>query len=178
MAHTRDAFWKYLPDHPEECGSTAATRADEDKDIPIPHCVNLFKASRARNPIWEYIATVDTSAVDAHVRVEEDGSLVSTYILPDYANHDSTMRDWNGAASTIGRVHVMTQKVLSEDNVVVRLTTCTCDVFGMLVSLRKLPSASKPILCSHCVLVNVIEDSLDSPAERESYLTAYPALAG
>ena len=72
----------------------------------------------------------------------------------------------------------MTRKVLSEGGVVGRLTTCTCDVFGMLVSLRKLPSASKPILCSHCVLVNVIEDSLDSPAERESYLTAYPALAG
>ena len=73
--HAPEAFQKYLPAQVSTDTTSSSTAADVTLGS-VSISVNLFtNIQESANPIWMYMQTLNRFAVDAHVRVNDDGSL-------------------------------------------------------------------------------------------------------
>ena len=174
-----DAIKKYLP-APSEPAPTSED--DSDQRIRFHSWTKAFTSSGLDDPAWAYISSVDRAFINAHIEFNDDGSQGRTiYILPGLASSESrTKREIFGPASSIAQVHTLTQRVPIGDGQIARKTTCSCDIFAFLNSIRELPQvASQLRFCPHCVLVNLIEDDRESTesVKRHSFQAGFPTLA-
>jgi hypothetical protein len=177
------AIRKYLPEPPTGLApATAEDDYDSDERIRYHSWTTAFAGSGIEDPAYQYISSVDRASIAAHVECAKDGSQGRTiYILPGLATSESpTGRDVFGPASSVALVHTVTQRVLHANGTYHRETTCSCEIFCFLNSIRNtLPEGALRRFCPHCVLVNLIEDDRESvgSGNRESFRAVYPLLA-
>jgi hypothetical protein len=105
----------------------------------------------------------------------------TTYILPGLVTSESrTSGEVFGPASSVTVVHTVTQRVRGQDGLVSRVTTCSCDIYCFINSIRdSLTDDVLRLFCPHCVLVNLIEDHRESTesGKRELFQKVYPLLS-